>query len=212
MITLTNSILLYDEQKALSYFIYKELKERGFPLVHSFASSSDLLPRIHEDHKLLIMNGAGVTEEPSLITKLIRNKFPHLYIIVLNSSNCFTIKQLFLKNGANSTISFCWEYNDFIDTLETELKKFVAPIRNRKIDHNFPDKEISKYLQVLNINPNYLVILKLDAQGMSNKEIATASGLAYGNVITLKKRLKEKLSHNGSFKGITHRAKDLNLI
>lgn len=118
-------------------------------------------------------------------TKLIKSEFPDTKVLILTTFRDIEYIQEALKNGASGYLLKDSSYNLIYEGIKAAITGNVVihpDIALDLLNHNATNTDLSKVLKEYNISEKEYDIIKLIAEGLSNKEIGEKLFLSEGTI------------------------------
>ena len=133
-------------------------------------------------------------------TKLIKEKFPHVKVIILSMHNESGLIKTLLKTGADGYVLKNADRSELLEAIKMVSggkSYFSADVtRSLAVGDENPGSGFHKENKVADLTTREIEILKLIAEGYSNKEIGDKLFISHRTVDTHRTNLMKKLDVN----------------
>ena len=133
-------------------------------------------------------------------TKLIKEKFPHVKVIILSMHNESGLIKTLLKTGADGYVLKNADRSELLEAIKMVSggkSYFSADVtRSLAVGDENPGSGLHKENKVADLTTREIEILKLIAEGYSNKEIGDKLFISHRTVDTHRTNLMKKLDVN----------------
>ncbi len=192
------NIIIAEKQYLTRTGIYSLVKEQIQDVeITEINNSGELLNITPEDHiEILIIDPDSFRLDDMVELSVFRKRNSDTSVLVLSGNKHYSYIRKILDTGVINFIFKDCERGTFIDALHAAIKK------KRYFDNDLLDIILSRknkdINEVVELTPTEKVIVRLIAQGLTTKEIASKRFLSVHTVITHRKNIFRKLNINKS--------------
>ncbi len=192
-----NTIFIVDDHPVIRLAIRMLLEHEGYEIVGETDNGVDAMQMIRECVPDLIILDISIPKLDGLEVLARFNAMNStLKTLVLTAQSPALFAMRCMQSGAAGYVCKQEELNELVSAIKAVFSGYNY-FPSQALTPEKPGNENSSELELFkSVNDRELMVLKLFAQGKTNKEIATGMFLSNKTVSTYKKRLMQKLKAN----------------
>ena len=192
-----NTIFIVDDHPVIRLAIRMLLEHEGYEIVGETDNGVDAMQMIRECVPDLIIIDISIPKLDGLEVLARFNAMNStLKTLVLTAQSPALFAMRCMQSGAAGYVCKQEELNELVSAIKAVFSGYNY-FPSQALTPEKPGNENSSELELFkSVNDRELMVLKLFAQGKTNKEIATGMFLSNKTVSTYKKRLMQKLKAN----------------